>query len=208
MKQLQERYIIDRKGVVKILSFFPDRQEYLDALAPVVKGSPGAFIVSRKAISSSISRFTGKEIRILAPLAIFFNILLAWLFFRNWREALIALVPVFTGVVWFAGIMSLFGIPLNIVNIVAVIVSTGVIVDYGLGMTYEYRYNLRVGTVVAVSLSAATNVIGSGALLFANYPALFSTGIAMVVCMVSAYLSALIIIPSISALMKPLQEEP
>ena len=207
MAQLKERYIIDKNGQVKILSFFPDKQEYLDALAPVTKASPGSFIVSKRAISSAITRFTGTEVRLLAPMAILFNILLAWIFFRSWRETLIAMVPVFTGVIWFVGIMSLFHIPLNIVNIVAVIVSTGVIVDYGLGMTYEYRYNLRVGTVVAVTLSAATNVIGSGALLFANYPALYSTGIAMVVCMVTGYLSSLIVIPSLSALLKPIEGE-
>ncbi len=206
MAQLHERYVINKNGEVKILSFFPDRQEYLTALDPVVKSSPDAFIVSRRAISSAITRFTGTEVSLLAPLAILFNIILAWLFFRNWRETLIALIPVFTGVVWFVGIMSMFDIPLNIVNIVAVIVSTGVIVDYGLGMTYEYRYNLRVGTVVAVTLSAATNIIGSGALLFADYPALYSTGIAMVVSMVSGYLSSLIIIPSFSSLMRPLEE--
>lgn len=203
MAQLKERYIIEKNGSVKVLSFFPDKKEYLDALAPVVRDN--TFIVSKKAISESLTRFTLKETRILAPLAILFNIIIAWLFFRSWKEALIALVPLFTGIVWFIGIMSFFNVPLNIVNIVAAIVSTGVIVDYGLGMTYEYRYNLRLGTLVAVSLSAATNMIGSGALLFANYPALCSTGIAMVVCMVSGYLSSLIIIPSLISLMKPVK---
>ena len=201
--QLKERYIINKGGVVKILSFFPDRKEYIEAIAPVTAKNSGSFVVSKRAISDAITRFTGKEVQLLAPLAIIFNILLAWLFFKNWRDTLIALVPLFTGIVWFAGIMSLFNIPLNIVNIVAVIVSTGVIVDYGLGMTYEYRSNLKIGTVVAVTLSAATNIIGSGALLFANYPALFSTGIAMVVCMVTGYLSSLIIIPSLTRLIKP-----
>jgi len=58
-----------------------------------------------------------------------------------------------------------------------------------------------------VTLSAATNMIGSGALLFANYPALLSTGVAMVVCMVTGYLSSLIIIPSLVSLMKPVESQ-
>jgi predicted exporter len=207
MAQLKERYIIERKGTVRVISFFPDRKEYLEALAPLVSRSPDTFIVSKRAISDSITKFTLKETRILAPLAILFNVLLSWIFFRSWKEALIALVPLFTGVVWFIGIMSLCKVPLNLVNIVAAIVSTGVIVDYGLGMTYEYRYNLKLGTLVAVTLSAATNMIGSGALLFANYPALLSTGVAMVVCMVTGYLSSLIIIPSLVSLMKPVADE-
>ena len=133
--------------------------------------------------------------------------ILAWLFFRNWRETLIALVPVLTGVVWLIGIMSLFNMPLNVVNIVAGIITTGVIVDYGLGITYEYRYNLRIGTVVAVTLSAGANVIGAGALLFAKHPALYSTGIAMVICMVTGYLSSLVVIPSLCNIVRPPKQE-
>jgi predicted RND superfamily exporter protein len=98
--------------------------------------------------------------------------------------------------------MSLFNMPLNVVNIIAGIITTGVIVDYGLGITYEYRYNLRIGTVIAVSLSAGANVIGAGALLFAKHPALYSTGIAMVICMVTGYLSSIIVIPSLCSIME------
>jgi predicted RND superfamily exporter protein len=82
-------------------------------------------------------------------------------------------------------------------------VTTGVIVDYGIGMTYEYRYNLRIGTVIAVTLSAITNVIGAGVMLFAKHPALYSTGVAMVICMVAGYLSSVIVVPSLCSLVAP-----
>jgi predicted exporter len=205
--QLQDRFVVNKGGEFRIMSFFPDDQRNIDSLNTLLNKYPGAFIVSGKALSSSISAFTAKEIKILAPLAILFNVVLAWLFFRNWRETLIALVPVLTGVVWLIGIMSLFDMPLNVVNIVAGIITTGVIVDYGLGITYEYRYNLRIGTVIAVTLSAGANVIGAGALLFAKHPALYSTGIAMVICMVTGYLSSLIVIPSLCSIVRPLKQE-
>jgi predicted RND superfamily exporter protein len=140
---------------------------------------------------------------VLAPLAVLVNIVLAWVFFRNLRETLISLVPILTGIVWFVGIMSMLGIPLNAVNIIAAIISTGVIVDYGIGVTYEYRYNLKIGTIIAVTLSAATNIIGSGVLLFAKYPALYSTGMALVICMVAGYFSSVIVVPALCSLMTP-----
>jgi predicted RND superfamily exporter protein len=105
------------------------------------------------------------------------------------------------------GIMALFKLPLNVVNVVAAIVTTGVIVDYGLGITYEYRYNLRIGTVVAVTLSAVTNIIGAGVLLFAKHPALYSTGVAMVICMVAGYLSSVIVVPSLCSIMGTSRKE-
>ncbi|HEX9021881.1 MAG TPA: hypothetical protein VF903_11535 [Nitrospirota bacterium] len=200
--RMEERFVLKKEDGYRVLSFFPDDQKVVKAMTSVAQNHPGAFIVSGEAMSSSISAFTSKEMTILAPAAILFNVLLAWLFFKNWKEALISLVPVVTGVVWLAGVMALFKLPLNIVNVVAAIVTTGVIVDYGLGITYEYRYNLRTGTVVAVTLSAATNIIGTGVLLFAKHPALYSTGVAMVICMVTGYLSSIIVVPSLCSIME------
>jgi predicted exporter len=205
--RLQDRFVVNKGGEYRIMSFFPDEQQYVDALTTISQRYPGTFIVSGRVLSASISRFTSQEMKILAPLAILFNVILAWIFFRNWKETFIALVPVITGIIWLGGIMSLFKMPLNVVNIVAAIVTTGVIVDYGLGITYEYRYNLRIGTVVAVTLSAGANVIGSGALLFARHPALYSTGVAMVICMVSGYLSSVIVIPSLCSILGTSKQE-
>lgn len=200
--QLQERFVLSKNGEYRIVSYFPDEQRHIAALKRIVARYPGTFVVSGRALSDSISTFTAREVRILAPLAMLLNLLLTWFFFREWRYTLIALVPLATGVIWLVGIMSLFGIPLNVVNIVAAIVSTGVIVDYGNGIAYECRHNLRTGTVIAVTLSALTNVIGCGALLFAHHPALFSTGVAMVISMVTGYLSSVLVIPALCAMVE------
>jgi uncharacterized protein len=199
--QLRERYVVNKNGQCRVMTFFPDAGRSVGAIAGISGKYPGSFIVSGPALSASISAFTSKEMKVLVPLAVLFNVALAWLFFRNWRETLISLVPVITGVVWLVGAMALFDMPLNVVNIVAAIVTTGVIVDYGLGITYEYRHDLRIGTVVAVTLSAGANVIGSGALLFARHPALHSTGVAMVICMVSGYLSSVFVVPSLCGIL-------
>lgn len=205
--RIQERFVVRRDDSCRVLSFFPDEPDSVDALSAIARDHPGSFIVSGRKLSDSISAFTIREAKILAPLAFLFNVVLAWLFFRNWREAFISLVPVITGVTWLIGFMAIFKIPLNVVNIVAAIVTTGVIVDYGLGMTYEYRYNLRIGTVVAVTLSAATNIIGAGVLLFAKHPAFYSTSIAMVICMTTGYLSSVIVVPSLCSILTPANRE-
>jgi predicted RND superfamily exporter protein len=207
LARLEERFVVKRPEGYSLLSYFPDEQRFIDAVAPVISAHPGVFLVSGKMMVASISRSTERELRILAPLAVLFNVVLSWMFFRNWKETFISLVPVITGVVWLFGIMSLFKMPLNVVNVVAAIVTTGVIVDYGLGMTYEYRYNLRIGTVIAVTLSAVTNVIGAGVLLFAKHPALYSTGVAMVICMVAGYLSSVIVVPSLCSLMSTSRQD-
>lgn len=195
VEQLRERFVVERPGEIGILSFFPDEPRTVATLREVAARQPGAFIVSGEALSSAISTFTAREMQLLVPLAILANLLMSWLFFRDWRDTLVAHVPLVTGMVWLVGLMALLNLPLNVVNIVAAIISTGVIVDYGLGMTYEHRNNYHLGTPLAVTLSAATNVIGAGALLFTKHPALFSTGVAMVICMVTGYLAAMFVVP-------------
>jgi predicted RND superfamily exporter protein len=206
--QLQERFVVHKDGEYRIMSFFPDEPRYLEALRQVMQQHPGAFIVSGKELSASISNFTIREMNFLAPLAVLFNLVLVWLFFRNWKETLIAMVPLLTGVVWLTGFMAIVDMPLNVVNIIACVIVSGVIVDYGVGITYEYRRNLHFGAVMAMTLSAASNVIGAGALLFARHPALYSTGIVMVISMVAGYLSSILVVPSFCSIMaSPKQDE-
>ncbi len=205
--QLHERFVVTKNGETRIMSFFPDEQQHLETMTALTKKYPGSFIVSEKALSASLSDFTAREMNILAPLAVIFNLVLSWLFFRSWKETLIALLPLFTGVIWLLGIMSLFNMSLNVVNVIAGVIVSGVIVDYGLGITYEYRHNLHFGTVMAMTLSALSNIIGAGALLFARHPALHSTGLAMVICMVTGYLCSVIVVPSFCSLISPASVE-
>ena len=198
---VKERFVQQRPEGYRILSFFPDEKKFVQTMSDLTRVHPGTFFVSGRALSESISSFTSREAKFLVPLAIAFNIILTYIFFRNVRETVIALIPVFTGMVWLAGLMSFFGFPLNVVNIVAAIITSGVIVDYGIGRTYDYRNNLTMGTAFVVSLSAATNIIGAGALLFAKHPAFYSTGVAMVICMSTGYLSAMFVVPSFCSML-------
>ena len=206
---LQERFVVNKDGEYRIMSFFPDEQRNIDALRAVdAEDIPAPSSYRGEHCLRRSPGFTIREMYFLAPLAVLFNLVLTWLFFRNWKETLIALVPLLTGVVWLLGIMSLFNMPLNVVNIIAGVIASGVIVDYGLGITYEYRHNLHFGTVMAMTLSAASNVIGAGALLFARHPALYSTGVAMVICMIAGYLSSVLVVPSFCSLMATSRKEP
>ncbi len=193
--RFKERFVQKKNDNYRILSFFPDEKEYIEKLSAISKNYPETFIVSRNGLSKSISDFTAGEVKFLAGLAVIFNIALAFLFFRSIRETLISLVPVVTGLIWLFGLMSIFGLTLNVVNVIASIIVSGLVVDFGMGMTYEYRYNLNIGTVMALTLSAATTLIGAGVLIFARHPALFPIGVSMVISVLSGYLSSVFVVP-------------
>lgn len=201
LSTIQERFVVKKKDGYQVLSFFPDEQGLVDALLPVSEKHPDSFIVSRKAVSRSVSAFSTREVKFLVPAALLLNIVLTWIFFRNVREMIIALVPLLTGVIWLLSFMALLDIPLDVVSIISLVVVSGVIVDYGIGVTYEYQYNLKIGTLIAVSLSAVTTVLGSGVLLFAKHPLLFSIGVAMTTSVLVGYVTAILVIPSLCDLL-------
>jgi predicted RND superfamily exporter protein len=197
LEQIQERFVLRNKDEYRVLSFFPDSAEFVDVLSRVSERYSDTFIVSRKAISKQVSAFTFGEMKFLVPVALLLNVVLTWFFFRNIRETIIALVPLFTGILWLAGFMVLLHIPLDVVNIISIVIVSGVIVDYGIGVTYEYQYNLKIGTVMAVSLSAITTALGSGVLLLAKHPVMFSIGVGMTVSVFTGYLTSILVVPAL-----------
>jgi predicted exporter len=56
---------------------------------------------------------------------------------------------------------------------------------------------LKTGTRTAVTLSAVTTLIGTGALLLARHPVLFSIGVTMTTGVFGGYVSSMLVVPSL-----------
>jgi predicted exporter len=74
-------------------------------------------------------------------------------------------------------------------------VVVGIVSDYGMFVVYNCKYKFKTGTYLAVSFAAFTTLIGTGVLLFARHPILFSIGVTLTTGVFSGYLSSVIIIP-------------
>jgi len=201
LSALKERFVQKRPDGYRILSFFPDEKKYVDALLAVSRRYPGTFLVSRKVLAQSISHSISSEVKLFVMIAVTFIVLLTFLFLRNFRDVLTALVPVITGVLWLLGFMSLAGLTLNTANLISSLVVMGLCVDYGIFMTYKCRHNIKTGIVTAVSLSAVTTLIGAGVLLFARHPALFSIGLTLVIGVFAGYISSIFVVPALQRIL-------
>jgi uncharacterized protein len=195
LQKLQERFIHKTKDGYQILSFFPDDDRYLDVVYQISKKHEGSFLVSGKALSEKISSAVYYDIIMMSAIAAFLVILFAWMYLRNIKELLLALVPVVTGITWVFGFMSLGGIAFNLSTMITGIAIMGIGVDYGMFMIYKCRTNAKAGIVLAVLLAASATIIGTGVLVLAKHPALFYIGITMTIGLMSAYLSSLIVVP-------------
>lgn len=138
-----------------------------------------------------------------------------WLSFRRFEIALVAFVPMAIGWIWILGLMQLFGIQFNIVNIILATFIFGQGDDYTIFITEGLIRDYRSGGRVLVSyrrsilLSALIMLIGIGALIVARHPALHSlaevTIIGMVVVVAMAWLVPPIVFHWLLRLDRPLK---
>ncbi len=198
---LFERFIQKKENGYQVLSYFPDKKEYVSSMSAIIRNYPGAYLVSGNVMSEIVSEVITSDIKKMTIVAAAFVIILTVLFLGNIVEAAIALVPVLTSVIWLLGIVSALGVYLNVASLVAYIVAMGLCVDYGIFMVYKSRKDIRTGTVLAVTLSAISTLMGAGVLLFAKHPALLSIGTTMVIGVGAGYLSSLFVVPRLHELL-------
>ncbi len=115
--------------------------------------------------------------------------------------AVISLLPMIFGWIWILGLMGIFNIHFNIVNIILATFIFGLGDDYsifmmeGLMQDYSRKKELVVSYKTAVILSAITMFIGLGTLIFSKHPAMRSLAEVSTIGMISVVLMSYTISP-------------
>jgi preprotein translocase subunit SecF len=195
--RLKQRFVQEGKNGYRVLSFFPDEDRFVSRLSEVSERHPETFLVSRNALSRALSRAVSSEIVYLSAIAALLIPILACLLLRDIRLTALALVPVVTGIMAVLGMIPVLGLYLNAPSVISAMVVVGLCIDYGIFMVYASHHQLEMGTRTAVTLSAATTLIGTGVLLFARHPILFSIGVTMATGVLAGYASAMLVVPSL-----------
>jgi preprotein translocase subunit SecF len=201
---ITERYMreLPAEGGWQVSVFFPDEPELTQAVRERARGRDDVYVVSGHSLGQTISESVMSDMKKMTLMAGAAIVLLTVLFLRSPALVAGALVPVVTSTLWLAGGVSALGLKLNVANLVAFIVVMGLCVDYGIFMAHRSRRpegeKARQGTVLAVTLSALSSLIGAGVLIFADHPALFSIGITLVIGLGSGYLSSVFVVPFVS----------
>ena len=142
-----------------------------------------------------------------APLATLASLggvaLLVLLLTGSIRGAIAVLVGLFAGVIWMLGVAAWAGVRTNFLNFIALPITFGIGVDYGINIFLRYRLEGRgrVGRAVratggAVALCSLTTIIGYAALMVADNQALKSFGEMAILGEVACVAAALIGLPS------------
>lgn len=115
--------------------------------------------------------------------------------------AVINFLPMFISWLWILGIMALFGIQFNIINIIISTFIFGLGDDYSIfimdGLLTEYKYGKKNldSFKSSILLSALITVIGIGVMVFAKHPALKSIALITIIGMVCVVFISFIVQP-------------
>jgi len=165
-------------------------------------GLPPLRIASPALVTEELSHVIEADFRSAALLALVAVAAIAWAAFRSASRLLLGMLPVAMGCLLMLGVMAALGIPINLMSLIAVPIVVGLGIDFGV---YLISRHVETGgndaaraleqTGGAMLLTGATTITGFGSLLAAQFAGLRSIGLAAVIGIAGALLSALTLLP-------------
>lgn len=200
LEPLHRQFVHEQDGQVRITTFIPDEPRWIAAARALQREIPSLRVISRRAFSEDLSRAVVREMARISLLAAILIVLVTGLAIRRVGMLFLSLIPALAGMIWGGAGMALWGLSLNISNLIAGILVFGLCIDYGICMAYAVRRGMRRDMFRAVTLSALTTALGAAVLLIARHPAFISIGITLVFGVSAGYLCAWLLLPALQTL--------
>ncbi|MBO7618920.1 MAG: hypothetical protein J6T06_00300, partial [Victivallales bacterium] len=119
---------------------------------------------------------------------------------RSPLRLLLVFTPGATAILWGLGLAAICGFKLNLVNLISVVMLTGLVIDYGIfALHHAGKSSSSIPT--AMLLSALTTILTTGALLASRHPVMFSTGLVLSFGILITAITALFVIPSLAQIL-------
>jgi predicted RND superfamily exporter protein len=190
-----------------LIGFIQSLREIADSVAP---GTPvaGSLPISADMISSI--NHDGPRATLFAFTSV---VLLVIVLFRRPRVFAPVLLALFLGVLWLVGGILAFWFKINFLNFIALPITFGIGVDYGVNIFSRYREEggasiLKVirDTGGAVVLCSFTTTVGYGSLVIASNQAFVSFGILAVMGEMTCVFAAVFALPAILTVLRERHE--
>ena len=163
--------------------------------------NPHYFSFDIKSMNSALANHLSDNFNYIGWACGIIVFLFLWFSFGKIELAMLSFLPMAVSWLWILGIMSIFDIHFNIVNIILATFIFGQGDDYTIfiaeGCCYEYAYRkkLLASYKSSIIISALIMFIGIGSLIFAKHPALHSLAEVTIIGMFSVVLMAFTLPP-------------
>ncbi|PKB15928.1 MMPL family transporter [Flavobacterium sp. 5] len=176
-------------------------KEKRDVFVNQIKKQPNLIVIDRQQTNETFQetlKMNFEDLVNYSFIAVFFVLLFA---FRKIELAIISIIPICISWIFTTGMMGLFGIQFNVVNIIVCTLIFGIGVDYSIFMTSALQKEYTFEKIelpsyrTSIILSVATTILGIGVLIFAKHPALKSISLIAIIGIFSALMITFILQP-------------
>lgn len=190
----------EERSVVEVLQVNKEHKKTVEATFNEEDGLH-SYAFDFVGMNSSVANALSNDFNYIGFACGFIVFIFLWLSFGRLELSLLAFLPMALGWIWILGLMYLFGMQFNIVNVILATFIFGQGDDYTIFMTdgimNEYAYKKRIlpSFKNSIIISALIMFIGMGSLIVARHPALHSLAEVTIVGMLTVVLMAWIVPP-------------
>ena len=154
-------------------------------------------------IMRALFEIIGRDGRNAALLTIVLVYLILLVDFRSFKFAFIAMLPLAVGAVWMIGLMQVFGLQIDMMNVMALPLILGIGIDDGVHVVHRWRlegprsaFVVLASTGKAVLLTSLTTMLAFGAMMFSPFRGYGSLAYALIFGVGACFLTTVIILPA------------
>jgi 1-acyl-sn-glycerol-3-phosphate acyltransferase len=177
--QLKE-FVTEKNGFYTISTLVKVTPEQRDAFVKSASAKNNLIAIDRQQMNETFFSTLKNDFNSLVNYSFVAVILILFFFFRRLELVIVSCIPiVLTGIVT-AGIMGIFGIQMNIFSMIVCTLIFGHGVDFSIFMTSALQKEYTTGKNeiaiyrTSIILAVITTILGIGAMIFAQHPALRS----------------------------------
>ena len=199
------KFINKKNGTIRVTAFFADTKSNVDKMKAFTSDIPSCDVISPRYFGTYISTKILDDALYIAIIAFLLVLILAWLCLKSPLETFFALIPVISSSLAIMPIYVVLDWKINAIALVALIVVTGLAIDYGIFAVTAMKNRdteFSKSAFTALTISMLSTIVGSGALLWASHPALNSVGKVISIGVFTGYCTAILIVPAIWKLVK------
>lgn len=199
--RLLDEWLAQAEGLSMVMCRVRIPTDRIDQAYERLNGSDHLVILDRAYFAGRFVNIISDDFYLILFISSFIVFIALWITYGRIELTLITFAPMALSWIWITGVMGVFGIGFNIVNIIISTFIFGLGDDYSIfitdGLKEEYRTGRKTLPMhkAAIFMSAVAMIVGMGVLVFARHPALKSIAAVSVIGMLAVVFAAYTVQP-------------
>lgn len=200
-KLVAGEWVTENTDLTTIVNLVKTEQEHKEEVYEAFNQDKNVLVFDKQYMTNRFIEIISSDFNLILALTAFMVFGFMLLSHGRIELAVINFLPMFISWIWILGIMGLLGMKFNIINIIISTFIFGLGDDYSIfimdGLAHEYKYGKKklMSYKTSIFLSALTNIVGVGVLVFAKHPALKSVAAITIIGMCTVLFISFIVQP-------------